>query len=82
MTCRELIQFLMEYLDGELPAHLVRRFEEHLAICPDCRAYLHNYQQTVKAGKAALSDCGEDIPEAVPEELVRAILEVRRKAAM
>jgi anti-sigma factor RsiW len=38
MTCRELIDFLMSYLDGELPAAQNRSFEDHLDLCPACTA--------------------------------------------
>lgn len=78
MTCRELIEFLMHYLDGELPPERRRVFEAHLAICAACRRYLATYEESVALGKAA---CGEDpndpIPADVPEELVQAILAAR-----
>jgi len=40
MTCRELVDFLGAYLDGELSEKVRRRFDEHLAACPECSAYL------------------------------------------
>lgn len=40
MTCRELTDFLGAYLDGELSEKVRRRFDEHLAACPECSAYL------------------------------------------
>ena len=40
MTCRELVDFLMEYLDGALPEDSLRVFEEHVGFCPPCKAYL------------------------------------------
>ena len=79
MTCRELIEFLMDYLDGELPAGERCRFDEHLALCADCRAYVRNYEATVRAGKIALAPCEDEVPESVPEQLVQAILTSRRK---
>ena len=76
MTCREILDFLMDYLDGGLSSAQRAVFEEHLAICTSCVAYLHNYQQTVKVGKSlAAADQGED----VPEELVEAILAARKE---
>jgi anti-sigma factor RsiW len=77
MTCRDLIGFLMEYLDGGLPAEARAAFERHLAICRDCRIYLRNYQETVRAGRAALQMSDEPVSPDVPEELVRAILSAR-----
>ena len=77
MTCRELIDFLLDYLDGGLSPAVRATFDGHLAICPDCRTYVHNYQEAVRAGRAALVRCDEDIPESVPDELVRAIVDAR-----
>jgi anti-sigma factor (TIGR02949 family) len=74
LTCHELFDFLMAYLDGELPQAERAAFDAHLAACPPCLVYLETYQDAVRLGKAA---CGEaDVPE-VPDELVRAILASR-----
>ena len=56
MTCRELVDFLGAYLGGELADEIRRRFEEHLAVCPECGAYLTAYRETVKLTKAAFRD--------------------------
>ena len=48
LTCRELIEFLMQYVDGELPAAQLRAFERHLEICPSCVAYLAGYRATTQ----------------------------------
>ena len=77
MTCRDFADFLMEYLDGSLPSPARERFEEHLAECPDCVAYLATYQETVKLGKAACAQEDEALPAEVPNELVQAILAAR-----
>ena len=76
MTCQELIDFLMAYLDGELPAEVRRTFEEHLALCPDCRAYLSSYRAAISLGKNALasSPAQADPAPLVPEALIQAIL--------
>jgi anti-sigma factor (TIGR02949 family) len=74
LTCHELFDFLMAYLDGELPEAERSAFESHLAACPPCLVYLETYQDTVRLGKAAC--CEPDVPE-VPEELVQAILASR-----
>jgi anti-sigma factor RsiW len=79
MTCRELIDFLMAYLDGELPAERRAVFDEHLEVCAACQRYLESYQQSIALGRAA---CDADAPDApvagdVPEELVQAILAAR-----
>ena len=78
MTCKELVEFLMDYLDGLLSEPERRRFEEHLGECPDCVAYLATYREAVRLGKEACA-AGDSIPTDVPEELVRAILAARRR---
>ena len=80
MTCRELADFIMDYTTGELPSDVLAAFEGHLALCPNCRAYLSNYLDTVRLGKAAFAPdrADEDVPPSVPEDLVEAILAVRR----
>lgn len=76
MTCRELAAFVMGYLDGELQGDQRRRFDAHLAECPDCVRYLREYRATVRAGQDAYADT-DDLPADVPEDLVKAILASR-----
>lgn len=73
MTCREVIDFLMEYLTLELPAPQAEEFERHLSACPSCVAYLQSYEQTIQLGR----DVAAAEPEEVPEDLVAAILKAR-----
>ena len=40
LTCRELVELVTEYLEGELPDDERMRFEDHLAHCTGCRRYL------------------------------------------
>ena len=78
MTCREVADFLMTYLDGELPDRQRVAFEGHLSTCPECVAYLQSYRQAVQLGKGAFADPDAPAPTEVPEELVQAILRARR----
>jgi len=77
MTCRELVEFLMLYLDGELPLDQRARFDDHLTVCHACVIYMNTYIETVQMGKAACAPLDEPVPDEVPEELVRAILAAR-----
>ena len=79
MTCRELVEFLMDYLDGQLSGPERMCFEEHLEECPDCVAYLATYRKAIRLGKEACTAGNDSIPTDVPEELVRAILAARRR---
>ena len=77
MTCREFEEFVLAYLDGELPARQAKIFEWHLRICRECREYLAAYKRTIEIGKAALGPADESVPGDVPEDLIRAVLESR-----
>ena len=81
MTCWELVEFLMDYLDGQLAEPERLRFEDHLGECPDCAAYLATYREAVRLGKEACTAGDTSIPPEVPEDLVRAVLAARRKEA-
>ena len=60
MTCREFADFIMEYLDGELPGDVHTPFEHHISRCPACDRYLRQYKATVAAGRAAFLQCEEN----------------------
>lgn len=77
MNCRECFEFILRYLDGELPPDEHSSFELHMSRCPPCRRYLAQYKVTVDAGKAACAEINAG-PGQVPEELIRAILESRK----
>jgi anti-sigma factor RsiW len=78
ITCRELIDFLMAYLDEELPADQRELFDAHLEVCPPCQRYLKSYAETVRLGKQAFAPTDDAPPLAVPPSLVEAILAARR----
>jgi anti-sigma factor RsiW len=75
ITCRELYEFLIDYVSGELPIAQRTEFERHLAVCPSCVAYLENYENTIALGKAAAAD--DQSTTELPEELLAAILATR-----
>ena len=74
ITCRQLIDFIIDYVDGALDDTAKHDFERHLAVCPSCRAYLETYQQTMNLTRIAVTD--EPLGD-VPEELVQSILAKR-----
>ena len=76
LSCRELIEFLAAYLDGELAREARADFDRHLSLCPSCLDYLASYRETVRLGKRACQPDAE-LPAEVPSELVDAILATR-----
>ncbi len=73
MKCQACVEFILRYIDDDLPADERASFEFHLDKCPPCRRYLDQYRFTVKAGKTCCEQAG-----AVPEELISAILASRK----
>jgi len=75
MDCRDLAEFLLGYLDGELTEAQRAEFEAHLEICPSCIDYIESYERTIRLGR----ECEREPPAPMPEDLVRAILAARDK---
>jgi anti-sigma factor RsiW len=79
MTCRELVDFLADYLAGELAPEVRRVFEAHLADCPECATYLRGYAEAIRLARAC-AEADDAVPSGVPERLLRAIAAARRQA--
>lgn len=80
ITCRELVEFLNDYLAGELPPEGQAEVEFHLARCLSCVAYMKSYRESVRLGRKVLCASPGDVAEDVPADLVRAILAARRRS--
>jgi anti-sigma factor RsiW len=78
ITCRELVEFLHRYLDGELGRRRRAVFDAHLGACEECAAYLRDYETTVRLGREAFAAADAPVPDDVPEDLVRAVLAARK----
>ena len=48
LTCRELVEIVTDYLEGALPPDERSRFEQHLAGCEGCAAYLDQFRETIR----------------------------------
>ena len=48
MRCRQVIDKISEYIDGELDPELVRELERHLEHCEDCRIVVDTTRKTVE----------------------------------
>ena len=75
LTCRDLAEFVADWVEGELEPTERARFDAHVAECPDCATYLRTYSDTIRLAKDAHAD--DPVPADVPEDLVRAILDAR-----
>jgi anti-sigma factor RsiW len=73
VTCKELADYLDDYIAGTMPVVRRNLVDQHLAVCPDCQHYLASYRLTVGLGKAAFADPDEQVPVSVPEGLLAAL---------
>jgi anti-sigma factor RsiW len=65
LPCQELVELVTDYFDGALSAEDRRRFEQHIAACGGCSAYVDQLRDL----KGVLGEIGpEDVsPEAARE---------------
>jgi anti-sigma factor RsiW len=77
MNCRELSDFLCDYVSGELPTEVSAEFDVHLGRCPDCHRFVEQYRVTIHLCCEAYENT---VPPSLPEDLVKAILNSLSKA--
>jgi anti-sigma factor RsiW len=80
ITCREISDFLLAYLERDLDEQARLEFERHLQLCPPCVHYLAGYRETValvrKCGREEL-DPEQKRHHRPPEGLIQAILKAK-----
>jgi predicted anti-sigma-YlaC factor YlaD len=81
MNCRDVTEFLSDYLDGELPLRQRVSFKLHLLLCRDCRRYLRSFATTIKLTQSLRVQSAADDDPPIPGALVQAILAARGKDA-
>ena len=66
LTCQELVELVTDYLEGALSAEDRARFEEHLAGCAGCTAYVEQLRETLRsAGRLEPADVPPEAEEAL-----------------
>jgi anti-sigma factor RsiW len=65
-NCKESIDLLVEYLDGNLPADEMRALDQHFEGCPPCVEFLRSYRDTSHLCRHHLS---EKMPNEVAHKL-------------
>ena len=75
MRCKEIIDLLGEYLDGDLDSETAKALEAHLSDCRPCVSFVNTYRGTITASRKLLE-------EEIPPELIsrlREFLNQRRR---
>jgi anti-sigma factor RsiW len=67
MNCRQVVELMTDYIEGALSSRDRTRFEEHIAGCDGCRAYLAELQTTRRI-LGRLAD--EPVPASVEKDLL------------
>jgi anti-sigma factor RsiW len=74
ISCHQLIEFCLDYVEGVLPDDEQQRFRRHLSLCPDCVRFFETYRRTPEVSREALK---AQMPESVRES-VRSYLRTLR----
>ncbi len=77
ISCKEFDQFIIDYLERQLPFIKRLIFNLHLLLCSDCRAYIKAYQKSIEVGKKYYEEMGKETREDPPEELLEIIRKLK-----
>jgi len=67
LTCKELVELVTDYLDGALSWRDRRRFDRHIAGCPNCTEYVAQFRETIRL-TGALRE--QDVSKEAADELL------------
>lgn len=71
LSCQELVELVTDYFEDALTDEDRRRFEEHVATCSGCSAYVEQMRQTIRVA-------GELRPEDLSPAAEQALLDAFR----
>jgi len=68
LVCRQVAELVNDYLEDVLPRAERKRFERHLAGCPNCTAYLEQIRTTVATiGRLTPDDFSPEVSQEFTE---------------
>lgn len=76
MHCKKVLSRLQAYVDGEVPAGIMREMDEHLDACPSCRGQI----ERIRAVGEILN--GLSVPPLPEGFSARVMAEARRRAPL
>jgi len=65
--CPEMMELLVDYLEGELDDQKKAELEAHLELCPPCLNFLETYRETSEICRKALR---REMPDALKSNLL------------
>lgn len=72
MTCKELLQLLNDYVDGDLEPGVCAEFEKHFAGCNPCKVVVDTIRKTITVYKG---EEAYELPVEFKERLNKALRE-------
>ena len=67
ICCKECIDLLYDYLEGNLDTETASSLEEHFQDCPPCISFLKTYRETTTICRESLGQT--EIPDVVKSKL-------------
>ena len=71
ICCKECLDLLYDYLEGDLDTKSSTKLDEHFSDCPPCIAFLNTYKSTTSLSRQTLGKI--EMPEAVQRKLLEFI---------
>lgn len=66
VRCKECIDLLVDYLEGDLPEEQAKELDAHFTGCPPCLDFLDEYRASSELGKKAIVT---KMPDALADKL-------------
>lgn len=79
ITCQQVIDFLLVYVDGSISASDKAAFDDHLAQCPSCVAYLDGYRKMIAMTSDSASPAAVVPSAELPSQILKAVGKLLRK---
>ena len=74
MTCREIRDYLVDYLAGDLAPQERNELERHLEGCSHCADHVDASRHALHVSRAALQSLQNPSADEVPDALLKAVL--------
>lgn len=76
MTCRELVELMIDYLAGDLPEDVCVHIREHIERCSPCDHFFQSYRITVKITRQLPQS---PMPKSLSEKLNALLSQIKKQ---